>query len=178
MNKRKTGDFMKKIIPLILSASILACSALTASVNGERIEMYVEKIPGIGLIADSIQFDGITLSHFHFDNDKKFIFVQPEHEFSVQMNYDIDASVLKTLHLHHLIIGLHDDGPQHCILHTLGVKDSHGMITTTLKAPKKQGAYQVRFCHSTGLTDAEAQKAWWRGDGASAKTIMGIVIVK
>jgi hypothetical protein len=170
---------MKKIMPFILSGvlSTLACTPVTASVN-EGIEMYVEKIPGIGLISDSIEFDGITLSHFRFDNDKKYIFVKPEEEFSAHMNYEIDASLLKTLHLHHLVIGLYDDGPQQCILHSLGVLDSHGAITTTLKAPKKKGAYQVRFCHSVGLTDTEAQKAWWRGDGPSAKTIMGIVIVK
>jgi len=149
-----------------------------APMSGDCIAMHADKIPGIGLILDSISFDGITIGQFRFDNDKKYITVKPEEEFSAHMVYEIDASMLKTLHLHHLIIGLHDDGPQQCILHSLGVTDAIGDLTVTLKAPKAKGAYQVRFCHTTGLTDHEAQKAWWRGDGASAKTIVGIVIVK
>ncbi len=170
---------MKRITPLILAGlTLLASTTLVASTSDERIEIYATKIPGIGLVSDSINFDGITLSHFRFDNDKKYIFVKPGAEISAHLHYDIDADMLKTLHLHHLIVGLHDDGPQDCILHTLGIKDSSGAASVTMKAPKKKGAYQVRFCHSTGLTDAEAQKAWWRGDGPSATTIMGIVVVK
>lgn len=171
---------MNKIRTIILSGivSVMACSALTASGLDQCIGMHAKDIPGIGLISDSIEFDGITLSHFRFDNDKKYTYVEPEQEVAVHMHYDIDASLLKTLHLHHLVIGLYDDGPQQCILHSLGVIDSHGVICTTVKAPKKPGVYQVRFCHASGLSDSEAQTAWWRADGPSAKTIVGIIVVK
>lgn len=169
---------MKKITTLFLSA-VLGFACIHAQLQAfDTINKYAEEVPGIGLISDSIEFDGITISQFQFENDKKFIFVDPEQSFSARMHYQIDASALKTLHRHHLIIGLYDDGPQHCILHCYGIKDSEGDVCVTLQAPKKKGVYQVRFCHAIGLTDEQAQKAWWRGEGPSAKTIVGIVVVK
>ena len=169
---------MKKITAITLS-TVLSFACFNAQLQAfDTIDKYAEEVPGIGLISDSIKFDGITISQFQFENDKKFIFVDPGQSFAARMHYEIDASALKTLHRHHLIIGLHDDGPQQCILHSYGIKDSEGDVCVTLEAPEKQGVYQVRFCHSIGLTDEEAQKAWWRGDGPSAKTIVGIVVVK
>jgi hypothetical protein len=169
---------MKKLIRNFLSTLLcLCCSSLPLLAN-ENIDKYAEDIPGIGLILNTIKFDGITISNFYFENNKKFIFVEPNQDFSACMHYSIDASALKTLKRHHLIIGLYDAGPQQCILHAYGIKDSEGEVCATLKAPEKKGVYQVRFCHSIGLTDDEAQKAWWRGEGPSAKTIVGIVVVK
>jgi len=142
------------------------------------LEAHMDDIPGIGLITDKITFDGITISNFRFDNTKKYVVVKPGEEFLVHFSYTVDASKLSTLHMHHLVIGLHNDGPQTCVLHSLGIKDSQGDTALTLKAPEKTGAYQVRFCHTEGLTEDKAQHAWWKGDGPSAKTIVGIVIVK
>lgn len=169
---------MKKLIQTFLCA-VFCVSCLNASECAfDSIDKYADEIPGIGLIADSIKFDGITISHFRFENDKKYVISNPGETIPAYMHYAIDASALKTLHRHHLIIGLYDDGPQECILHSYGIKDSEGDVSVNLIAPEKKGVYQVRFCHSIGLTDEQAQKAWWRGKGPSAKTIVGIVVVK
>lgn len=169
---------MKKLIRNCLSA--LLCFGCLSSVlaANDCIGDYAKDVPGIGLVSDSIKFDGITLSEFYFENDKKYVFVEPEEEFSIRMHYKIDADKLETLDRHHLIIGLHNDGPQKCILHAYGIKDSEGDACVTLKAPKSQGVYEVRFCHGQGWTEKEAKKAWWQGKGPSASTIMGIVVVK
>lgn len=179
---------MKRSVQIILSGillfGILLFTGLSFSgyASEKLLASYADKIPGIGLICESVSFDGITISHFRFMNEKnkeaKYIFVKPGQEFNAHMQYYIDADKLKTLHLHHLIIGLHEDGPQKCVLHSLGIKNSAGDASVTLKAPEKEGAYQVRFCHSEGLTDEGAKEAWWKGEGPSAKTIVGIVVVK
>lgn len=170
---------MKTFLTIILSCLLSVAGICGTVLAVENINRYAsEDIPGMGLITDTVTFDGITISQFAFENDKKFTFVEPEESFSARMHYQIDASVLKTLHRHHLIIGLYDDGPQQCILHSYGIKDSEGDVCVTLKAPEKKGVYQVRFCHAIGLTDDQAHKAWWEGDGPSAKTIVGIVIVR
>jgi hypothetical protein len=169
---------MKKLIRNLICA-VFSVTSLCACVHAEdSIDKYAKDIPGIGLIADSIQFDGITIKDFYFENNKKFIFVNAGEDISARMHYLIDASALATLERHHLIIGLYDDGPQQCILHVYGIKNAEGDVCTTLHAPKKKGVYEVRFCHAVGLTDEQAHKAWWRGEGPSAKTIVGIVVVK
>jgi hypothetical protein len=162
----------------VLLGGILLTSTLHVSGHADHISDYVKEIPGIGLISDSIEFDGITISDFAFETGHKYIFVKPGDKFVAQMHYEIDAAALASLHLHHFIIGLHVDGPQDCILHSMGLTDSKGETKVTLKAPKNSGAYQVRFCHAVGLTFEDAKEAWWRGEGASANTIMGIVIVQ
>ena len=169
---------MKTLIKILASGMLCGACFSTQLLATDNIGKYAAEIPGIGLISDSIEFEGITISQFSFENDKKYIFVKPGEAFSARMHYSIDADALKALHRHHLIIGLHNDGPQECILHCYGILDAEGDACVTMKAPAKPGAYQVRFCHSIGLTDEEAQKAWWKGDGPSAKTIVGIVVVE
>lgn len=170
---------MKKLIRNCLSALLcIGCLSAPLLAADESIDKYAKEIPGIGLISDCIEFDGIKISNFYFENDKKFIFTTPGKKIMARLHCDIDADALKTLQRHHLIIGLYDDGPQDCILHVYGVKNKHEDLCVTIKAPDKPGVYQIRFCHAIGLTDEQAHKAWWRGDGPSAKTIAGIVVVK
>lgn len=170
---------LSKILVLgVLLGSIAPLQAHDSFNIEESLESFANDIPGVGLVSNTIKFDGITISNFHFANNNKVIFVHPHEEFPAYFNYKIDASQLATLHLHHFIIGLDKDGPQTCVLHNLGIRNSSGKATLQLKAPEKPGAYQVRFCHSEGLTDDKAKEAWWRGDGPSAKTIVGIVVVK
>ncbi len=169
-----------KILSQFIISGLFAICAPNSTYAGEShgFSKYVESIPGIGLISDTIEFDGITISDFLLENGKKYIFCEGNQEVNIRFNYEINSSKLETLHLNHLIIGLYDDGPQKCVLSTLGITDSKGTAEITLVAPEKAGAYQVRFCLSEGLTDERAMKAWWRGEGPSAKTIMGIFIVK
>lgn len=172
---------MKKFFQLVISVMLLgmSCSYCFAKYDqNECIANYTDKIPGIGLILEEIKFDGITIKNFHFENNKKYIFVKCDQKFDVYFDYEVDASKLKTLHLHHLIIGLHKDGPQKCVLDSLGIKNSQGKAKISLVSPEKIGAYQVRFCLSEGLTSEQAMKAWWKEEGPSAKTIVGIVITK
>jgi len=171
--------------PNILLVGILSFMFMGADAHGvsvkevkKEIESYGDKFPGIGLISKRISFDGITISNFTFDNGENAIFVHPGDKVSTHFNYIIDASKLKTLHLHHFIIGLEGSGPQDCVLHTLGIKNSSGEANVILTAPKKAGAYPVRFCHSQGLTDDQARAAWWNGEGPSGRTIVGVMIVE
>ena len=102
---------MKKLVQTFLCAFFcLAC--VPSSLFAGSIEEDVKDIPGMGLIVNSIQFEGITISNFYFENDKKFIFVNKGEDFAARMHYQIDASALKTLARHHLIIGLYDDVTQ------------------------------------------------------------------
>lgn len=168
---------MTLLSKILLGATLLA-STITMSVHANDIKDYAKHIPGIGLISDSIAFDGIAISNFAFETNHKYIFVKANEEFNAEMDYAIDADAMSSLNLHHFIIGLQGDGPQDCVLHALGVRDSKGHATVTLTAPKNKGVYQVRFCHAVGLTYEQAKEAWWRGEGASADTIVGIVVVQ
>lgn len=169
---------MNNFLKLLVGVALCSSAVATDSCHAESISDYVESVPGIGLISDTIRFDGIEINNFRFAHDHKYIFVKTGEEFEAEMDYIINSDLLTSLHLHHFIIGLQDDGPQACILHSLGMMDGSGHVSVTLKAPQKAGVYQVRFCHTECLTDQEAFKAWWRGDGPSAKTIVGIVVVK
>lgn len=171
---------MKRLAALLLG-SVFAFGGVQADVfsnAAEEIDKLTNEVPGIGLILDSIHFDGISISDFQFENGRKHITVQPGQSFSAKMNYKIDADQLSALERHNFVIGLYDNGPQECILHHYGLRDCEGDVDVTLTAPLEKGVYQVRFCHSVDLTEAEAHKAWWRGEGPSAKTIVGIVVVK
>ncbi|MDP1835918.1 MAG: hypothetical protein Q8K75_08325 [Chlamydiales bacterium] len=167
------NKFLSTLIAVALSTALVTTDSYADSITD-----YVKDVPGIGLISDIVKFDGIEISNFTFAENNKYIFVHPEEEFVADMDYAINSELLTSLHLHHFIIGLADDGPQACIIHSLGLGDKSGHATVTLKAPKKSGVYQVRFCHTETLTDQQAFNAWWRGDGPSAKTIVGIVVVK
>ena len=173
---------MKRFAQILLSGMLCAAAfsfpAFANQNEPNTLGRYSKEVPGIGLVADSVQFDGITISNFRFDDGKKYVFVKPGEKFRAHMHYVIDASHLKTLDRHHLIIGLHKDGPQTCVLHSLGIKNSEGDASVVLQAPDRRGVYQVRFAHTIGVTDEQAHKQWWRGEGPSAKTIMGIVIVE
>lgn len=157
-----------KLITNTLIAGILCASA----------PAFATDVPGMDLISESVTFDGVNINNFQFENGQNIITVKPCQLFNAHMCYRVDASRLKTLRYHHVIVGLYDDGPQHCILHTLGVKDSCGPIDVRLRAPQKPGVYQVRFSHSTGLSNKDAMNSWDHGEAPSVDTVTGIVIVK
>lgn len=172
MKMKSKLRILSAILAMGISSSVLA----TVSKMGNTA--FLADVPGIGLVVDEIKFDGIKINNFHFENDKKFIFVKPEQKLYAHFNYEVDASKLKAMHLKHLIIGLHDDGPQKCVLDTLGINDTNGKAKISLIAPEKPGVYQVRFSFSERLTKSQAMKDWWKGEGPSAKTIVGIVVTK
>ncbi len=132
-------------------------------------------LPYAGLILDKVDLDGIEVSHFKFENDGRVVHVKPNEIFSCSMDYEIDADDLKTMHLNHLVIGLSGHGPQECILHSFGVMDDSGTLTTELQAPEERGAYEVRLSRSRTLTCESAKKDWWKKN--SANTVVGYVVV-
>jgi len=174
-----------KRFSLYLMTCLLSLSAMS---HADGIGDYVKDIPGIGLIADEVDFDGIKLRNLSFLTDdskegvivtEKAIVTKPGLKHKVVVDYSIDADVLDTFQLHHFIYGLHNDGPQNCFLRSLGVMNSEGRAEFDVEAPKREGVYQLRFCHATGYTTYnEAKDAWWKSDEATSKTIMGIVVVK
>ncbi|MEZ5315608.1 MAG: hypothetical protein R3E91_05325 [Chlamydiales bacterium] len=132
--------------------------------------------PYIGLITNKIDLDGIEVSDFKFqENEKKIMHVNPNEEFTCSFHYEIDGQFLDTLHLHHLVIGLYDNGPENCVLHSLGIMNSIGDIELQLKAPNKRGTYEVRLSRSEGISCQEAEKEWWKE--SSRKTVLGVIIV-
>ncbi len=154
--------------------TIMATALFSISSQIHAIES-LNKVPYAGLVLDKIQVDGVEISDFKFENGKKFIVAKPGEHISCFFNYEIDAEDLETLHLHHLIIGLHGVGPQDCAFSSLGIKDSKGSSTVQLLAPKKQGVYEVRAAMGKGIT-CESAKAEWNKKN-SIKTVLGFVTV-
>lgn len=157
--------------------------------SARGIEDYVNDIPGIGLIANEINFEGIKLKNLSFDTNgnsdddvtvsKKYVITYPGKKHTVTVDYKINNKVLETFDLHHFLFGLHKDGPQGCLLHSLGITERKGRVTFTVTAPDKPGVYQLRFCHCEGYGSFEDVKdRWFDPSNATSATIMGIVVVK
>ncbi|GAB4229262.1 MAG: hypothetical protein Tsb0021_06990 [Chlamydiales bacterium] len=176
----------KSIYFLLLLAAIPILS-----LKGGDLDEYIQQIPGIGLIADEINFEGICLKNLKFDQDSiesptediqvsdKFAILHANQEVTVLVDYQLDKKILEDFSFHHFIYGLHPEGPQGCILHSLGLADSVGTTFFRLRAPEKKGAYQLRFCHAEGYgTFEHVKNEWWKDNKATSQTIMGIVIVK
>ncbi len=172
---------------LLLTAFVFSFSHAD-SLSAKSIGDYIDDIPGIGLIADKVNFDGITLKNLYFVRNvqgdtkdiiaDKYVITKPGNQFLVSVDYELDGKVLDNLELHHFIYGLHPKGPQNCFLHSLGITDSKGTAEFVLEVPEEKGVYQLRFCHATGYAVFETNKEeWWRSNSANAKTIMGIVVV-
>lgn len=142
------------------------------------IKKYTNEMPAIGMIMDTVEYDGITLSNFHFLSNKKYIICSPGDEVVATVDYEIDSDKLHTLHLHHFIYGLDPSGPQGDLVKSLGFRDSSGTAEFTLKAPNEKGYYTVRFCHGEGVTYDKAKDAWCKKGNPPDKTIMGVVFVR
>lgn len=142
------------------------------------IKKYTNEMPAIGMIMDKVEYDGVTLSNFRFQNGKKYIICSPNDSVTAHVEYEIDSDKLATFHLHHFIYGLDPSGPQGDLFKTLGFRDSTGDAEFTLKAPKEKGLYQVRFCHGEGVTYEKAKDAWLKKGNPPEKTIMGVVLVR
>lgn len=155
---------------------LLALLALTQTAFVQADDnSSLNDLPYAGLIMNKVDLDGIEVSNFEFENDSRIVHVKPGETFSCSMDYEIDADDLKTLHLNHLVIGLSNDGPQDCILHSFGIMDDSGTITAELQAPEERGAYEVRLSRSRTLTCDSAKKEWWKKNAAN--TVIGYVIV-
>src|SRR5690606_17033991 len=102
----------------------------------------------------------------------------PGDKVTAMVDYEIDSDQLSSFHLHHFIYGLDPSGPQGCLIKTLALTDSSGSAEFTLKAPQDKGVYQVRFCHSQGLTYDKAHETWWKKVNPNAITVMGVMIVE
>lgn len=174
-----------KIIFTLIAFVVI--SSVQLSTYAGSVQDYLDQVPGIGLILDEVNFNGVTLKNLKFEKNEesddlitdKYVITKPESEHFVYAEYEIDSEVLETLQFHHFIYGLHNDGPQDCLLHSFGLADAKGALLFKVVAPKKPGVYQLRFCHAEGYgTFEEVKDEWWKDDSATAKTIMGIVIVE
>ena len=172
----------KNIFTFLLSIFLIMEVALFAGFSDgakHDLHKYFEKAPWIGLIADEIHFGPISISHVSIHHGDKLAVVAPEETLHGSLKYRIDAEELKSMHRYHLVVGIHGEGSQDCITHTLGVWDSKGKGNFTLTAPKHPGIYQVRFLLVEGLTCSHAQNLWNSGEKepSSAATI-GVIIVE
>jgi len=180
---------MSKHLLTIISALMTILTIQTGAAYSGELQDYLDEVPGIGLIADEVNFDGITLSKLKFDTGhrhngiyvvgEKYAIVKPGQAITVDVDYQVDACLLGNFELHHFIYGLHNDGPQACLLHHLGIQDESGHLQFQVKAPEKAGVYQLRFCHAEGFGTYERVKdEWWKCNAATSQTIMGLVIVR
>ncbi len=155
---------------------IILCLFLTLfTINLSAVES-LDKFPYSGLILDKVELQGIEISDFKFENQKKLITVSPDETFSCTMSYEVDADDLESFHIYHLVIGLYDDGPQDCIVTSFGFRDAKGSKIVQLKAPEKKGVYEVRAAVGKGITCDQAKEDWV--SNSSTKTVLGIVLVK
>ncbi|MCB1118589.1 MAG: hypothetical protein KDK65_01375 [Chlamydiia bacterium] len=167
---------------------LLSVLFLAAHLTGDNIQDYVNEIPGIGLIANEVNFEGINLKNLTFQKTKesgvgkvgdKYVITYPGMVHKVSVNYELDPEVLSNFDFHHFMYGLDTTGAQGCLLHSLGLTKRKGQTVFSIQAPEKPGIYQLRFCHTTGYGVFEQVKDdWWKKGSETAKTIMGIIVVK
>lgn len=175
-------------IRLLAITLLTICSLFAGQVRAGGIQDYIHEIPGIGLVADEVDFDGIKLKKLRFhqcqgdDNSfigDKYVITYPGKKHKVSVKYKLDGDLVDNMELHHFIFGLDKAGPQDCFLHSLGLTDAKGNATFYVTAPAEPGVYALRFCHAVGYGSFEQVKEeWWKTESTNSKSIMGIVVVK
>lgn len=162
-----------------VDASCVKCERICPPTIEQSLGDYVEGYPYLGLVMDKVPYGPITVKDVRLNGHDRVAIVSPGETVEGQLKYKIDSDQLQSLHLHHIIVGLKNEGAQDCITHSLGVWDSKGKATFELKAPEKKGVYEVRFCYAQALTCKDARETWVESDGQpSSKATMGILIVK
>lgn len=161
-------------IPFLIAGSLFA-KDISDQIKKD-LQKYVDQVPGIGMVTDKVECEGITLSNFCFMGGKQFVFVHPGEEVKCQVHYQTHKEDLSTLSVHYFLVGLFPEDAQTYVTRTLGFMNDGGVSEFTLKAPEEKGTYQVRFCHGEGLTFDQAKEAWNYVEPGS-ETVMGIVVV-
>lgn len=174
----------RKLITIAFAACALGqASSLAAKTLPEKLSEHMEEIrksiPGIGLISNELEYHGLKIRNFQFDTAQKYTIVSPGEKVVAEMDYEIHATHLDGLDLHHFLYGLYPYGPIDCLVHSLGIKDSKGHTSIAFHAPKEKGVYQLRICYSDkGLTYKGAHKEWNEDNNPPNNTIVGIVVVE
>jgi len=165
-------------VPLLIMSFLYSDVKDLSDEIKQDFKKYLNEIPGIGLILDEVEYEGLALKNFFFSNGKRFIVCPPETVIEATVDYELHPEMLETLHLHHFIYGLDPSGPQGCLVKSLGYFESEGSAKLEIKAPKDKGVYQVRFCHGEALTYEAAEEVWWNEGNPPEKTVMGIIVVE
>lgn len=154
----------------------LAISTLVAS--EEDLEQVIQEIPAAGLILDVVEFQGLQISDFAFDNGKQYVDVEPGDEVTASFRYVLQSRRLKNWESHHFIWALSPEGPSGCFLSSFGLRDREGIALITFTAPEDAGAYFVRVGEQRGVTCRRALRAWDQSGNASSAPMLGILLVK
>jgi hypothetical protein len=163
----------------IAISTFLFVTSVTALDVAKPLKDYLQECPWLGLIANQITFGPITVSNVHIHDKDKLAIVAPGEKLNGSLKYKVDAKDLESLHRYHLVIGIKGEGAQDCVTHNLGIWNSKGTGNFTLKAPEKQGIYEVRFLLSEGLTCCGARDVWNSGqDKPSSAATIGVIIVE
>jgi hypothetical protein len=168
---------------ILFTATLILTGTLTAKDISKELKndlrKYIDKVPGIGMVTDKVECEGITLSDFSFMGGKKFVFAEPGEEIKCQVRYETHKEAFSNTSIHFFLVGLYPQKEaQTYVTKTLGFMNEAGVSDFTLIAPEEKGTYQVRFCHGAGLTFEQAKESWHYDDHASPETVMGVVIVK
>jgi hypothetical protein len=185
-NKSKTKEnVMKEIIFQNVKKVVLSSLFITAAFASvyavetpqDKIDQWINECPYIGLVAKEVTYGPITLKDFKMEDEGRVVIAQPGEFINSSVEYKVAKEHLKSLHLHHIIVGIKGQNSQNCITHALAVWDTHGKAHFCFAAPTEKGIYEVRFDYQTALTCKEAYKLW-RADPPSSKATVGIVIVE
>lgn len=178
----KGGSMKLRKLPILIFLMGLVPFAIQADTDKqafkEHLDEVSQRVPGIRLISDRLEYEGLIIKDFHFDSDRKYTVVKPGETIEASMSYEIDSSQLDALSLQHYLYGLYPDGPIDCLVHSMGTSDDEGQIQLRFKAPKKAGVYEMRICRSNkGWTFGSAKFVWHKKDNPP-NTVIGIVVVE
>lgn len=165
----------------LVSISLFALGSLHADTAKEKFEEYLDSakqsIPGIALVSDTLECQGLTISRFRFDTEEKYTIVSPGKTIHATMDYTLDSDAQESFGIHHFLYGLHPYGAIDCLLDTSGLFDANGSLDISFDAPNEPGVYELRISYTDqGYTFSGAKDAWERDTPTGANTI-GIVVV-
>jgi hypothetical protein len=175
----KKNLFQKVNTAVLGSLSMIsACTSVyAAEAPKDDINEWIESCPHIGLVAKEVNYGPITLKKLDLDNNGRVVIAQPGETIKGSVQYKVDAEELKSLHLHHIILGIKSGEAQSCITHALGIWDAKGTAHFSLIAPFNKGVYEILFDYQTGVSCKNALEEW-RKNPPSSKAVVGIIIVE
>lgn len=169
----------KKIIVASLSASaVLAFFALGMSGCSTNSTYYYPEFNSMtqAPVGASSQQKG-NVSAFNMNNQGNQIMAKPSERIQASATYVYNCRNCKPDSYNQILVGLAGRSAQACIYD--GGAHGDGVANFLLKAPAKQGTYDVRFRFAQANNCEEALKNWWNlGSLPAQDATIGKIIVR
>lgn len=178
----------RKIIVAGLSASaVLAFFALGMSGCSTNDSLLADSSRNL---ANSPEFHSIAqpqvlasgnqsgnVSTLTMDSQGNQVIAKPSQRIQASANYIYNCPNCKSDAVNQILVGLAGRSAQACIYN--GGAHGDGVANFLLKAPAKQGTYDVRFRFAQANNCEEALKNWWNvGTAPTKETTIGQIIVR